>query len=136
MDAIRQYSSKGTILGICGGYQMLGNSLSDPSGVEGSFDKIEGMRLLDVDTLFEEEKITTRVKAHSINMRTSNVNTYGYEIHMGKCSYGEKAKPLFEIYNRNGDNTSSFEEQLMKVEMYWVHIFMEYLMVQNLESIS
>ena len=87
----------------------MGNSLSDPSGVEGSLDKVEGMKLLDIDTLFEEEKITTRVKARSINMKTSNVKTYGYEIHMGKCSYGEKAKPLFEIYDRNGDITSSFD---------------------------
>ncbi len=109
MDVIKKYSIKGTILGICGGYQMMGNSLSDPSGVEGSLDKVEGMKLLDIDTLFEEEKITTRVKARSINMKTSNVKTYGYEIHMGKCSYGEKAKPLFEIYDRNGDITSSFD---------------------------
>ncbi|MBW9150667.1 cobyric acid synthase [Clostridium estertheticum] len=109
MDAVKKYSNKGTILGICGGYQMLGNSLSDPHGVEGSFDKVEGMKLLDIDTLFEDEKITTRVKARSINMKTSNVKTYGYEIHMGKCSYGQKAKPLFEIYDRNGENTLSFD---------------------------
>jgi len=117
LDAIKQYSIEGNMLGICGGYQMLGNSLKDPEGVEGSIDKIEGMKLLDIDTVFENEKITTRVKARSINMRTSNIiETYGYEIHMGKCSYGHEAKPLFEIYNRSGEelspiggNTSSFD---------------------------
>ena len=102
-DAIKQYSKKGNILGICGGYQMLGNSLSDPEGLEGSFGKIEGMKLLDIDTVFENEKITTRVKAKSINM---GVETYGYEIHMGKCIYGNKAETLFEIYDRKGGSPS------------------------------
>jgi len=105
IEAIKEYSIKGIILGICGGYQMLGNSLHDPSGIEGSFNKIEGMKLLDIDTVFENEKITTRVKAHSINMR--GINAYGYEIHMGRCIYGHKAEPLFQIYNRNGKQTSS-----------------------------
>ncbi|HEY8890030.1 MAG TPA: cobyric acid synthase [Clostridium sp.] len=112
-DAIKKYSFDGNILGICGGYQMLGNSLSDPEGLEGSFEKIEGMKLLDIDTVFENEKITTRVKAKSINM---GVETYGYEIHMGKCIYGNKAETLFEIYDRKGgspslegDNISSFD---------------------------
>ena len=79
---------------------MLGNSLNDPHGVETNLEKIEGMKLLDIDTVFEEEKITTRVKARSINM---NIDVYGYEIHMGNCKYGHKAKPLFEIYEKNGE---------------------------------
>src|SRR5665647_447173 len=121
-EAIKQYSIEGIILGICGGYQMLGNSLYDPKSVEGSFDKIRGMKLLDIDTVFEDEKITTRVKARSVNMRAINeacnekdklaktlnisIEVYGYEIHMGKCIYGHKAKPLFEIYDRNGESPS------------------------------
>ena len=121
-EAIKQYSIEGIILGICGGYQMLGNSLYDPKSVEGSFDKIDGLKLLDIDTVFEDEKITTRVKARSVSIRAINevcnrkdkltkprnisIEVYGYEIHMGKCSYGHKAKPLFEIYDRNGERSS------------------------------
>ena len=103
-EAIKQYSVEGNILGICGGYQMLGNSLNDPHGVESNFKKTEGMKLLDIDTIFQDEKITTRVKARSTNMSSE---VYGYEIHMGICKYGHKAKPLFEIYDRNGEETSS-----------------------------
>ena len=127
-EAIVQYSMDGNILGICGGYQMLGNSLNDPYEVETNLGKIEGMKLLDIDTVFEQEKITTRVKARSINMRAINevtincidsakdnlesygkisIEAYGYEIHMGICKYGHKAKPLFEIYDKNGEITSS-----------------------------
>ena len=99
-DAIVKYSIEGNILGICGGYQMLGNSLNDPQGVETNLEKIEGMKLLDIDTVFQDEKITTRVKARSIN---KSMDVYGYEIHMGICKYGHNAKPLFEIYERSGE---------------------------------
>lgn len=102
-DAIIKYSMGGKILGICGGYQMLGNSLNDPEGVESNLKKTEGLKLLDIDTVFEGEKITTRVKAHSDNL---DVDVYGYEIHMGICKYGHKAKPLFEIYEKSSDSSS------------------------------
>jgi len=124
-EAIVQYSMDGRILGICGGYQMLGNSLNDPHGVETNLEKTEGMKLLDIDTVFEKEKITTRVKARSTNMKVintvsgekdnlesssnTNIEVYGYEIHMGICKYGHKAKPLFEIYDKNGQDTSSLD---------------------------
>lgn len=124
-EAIKEYSIEGTILGICGGYQMLGSSLSDPHGVETNSEEIEGMKLLDIDTIFEKEKITTRVKASSIDISSIKVvnsekdklescsdislEVYGYEIHMGICKYGHKSKPLFEIYDKNGQNTSSLD---------------------------
>ncbi|MGV8982863.1 cobyric acid synthase [Clostridium sp.] len=115
-DAIVKYSMVGNVLGICGGYQMLGNTLYDPEGVETNLEKIDGMKLLDIDTVFQGEKITTRVKARSINMKAihaanseknnlansnNNIEVYGYEIHMGICKYGHNAKPLFEIYDKN-----------------------------------
>jgi len=102
-EAIVKYSIEGNILGICGGYQMLGNSLNDPQGVESNLEKIEGMKLLDIDTTFQGEKITTRVKARGIDM---SVDVYGYEIHMGICKYGHRAKPLFKIYENNGGHSS------------------------------
>ena len=121
-EVIIKYSKEGNLLGICGGYQMLGNSLNDPYGVETNLEKIEGMKLLDIDTVFEEEKVTTRVKARSINMRTidalrsekddlkvhsnKSIEAYGYEIHMGICKYGHNVKPLFEIYDKNGESFS------------------------------
>lgn len=60
---IREYSKTGIVIGICGGYQMLGNSIEDPYGVETSMLRTEGMKLLDIDTTFEKEKVTTRVRA-------------------------------------------------------------------------
>ena len=131
-EFIIKYSKEGNILGICGGYQMLGNSLNDPYGVETNLEKIEGMKLLDIDTVFEEEKITTRVKARSINMRDTNaahsekddleshsnisIEAYGYEIHMGICKYGHNSKPLFEIYDKNDQHSFAEDKATLSLD--------------------
>lgn len=97
-EIIKNYSKQGMLMGICGGYQMLGNILKDPYGVESNCEETKGMGLLDVDTVFEKEKVTTRVKA-----KGHECDIYGYEIHMGICTYGENAKPMFSIYDCNGE---------------------------------
>jgi adenosylcobyric acid synthase len=97
---IKQYSKRGRIIGICGGYQMLGVSIIDPYLVETELGKIEGMALMDINTSFENEKVTTRVKAKGI---MDSISVYGYEIHMGISSYGKKSRPLFKIVEKNGE---------------------------------
>ncbi|MCY6372179.1 cobyric acid synthase [Clostridium ganghwense] len=97
---IKEYSKDNMLIGICGGYQMLGKILQDTYGVETDLKEIEGMNLLDVETVFEEEKVTTRVEAEC---KLFNKKAYGYEIHMGICTYGENAEPLFIIKDKNGE---------------------------------
>ena len=101
-DLIKEYSNIGNIIGICGGYQMLGRWIKDPYGVETDEKEIEGMNLLDIGTVFNEEKTTTRIEAETIGLK-GNMKVYGYEIHMGICEYGDKAKKLFEIVDKNGE---------------------------------
>lgn len=100
-ECIMKYSKEGNIIGICGGFQMLGKTIKDPYGVETNLNEIEGMKLLDIETVFEKEKVTTRVEAQN------NVygKVYGYEIHMGICTYGKDSSPLFTITNKNGERT-------------------------------
>ena len=108
-QCVKEYSKTGMVLGICGGYQMLGMCIKDPFEVETSQKEIEGMKLLDVETVFEKEKVTTRVQAvlqGKAMVSEEAANVYGYEIHMGVCSYGKKAKPLFNIVNKNGEEVS------------------------------
>lgn len=112
-NIIKDYSREGLVVGICGGYQILGKVLKDPYEVETDVKETEGMGLLDIETVFEQEKVTTRVNAKSIesfdiykdeNTRENrSLNVYGYEIHMGICKYGENAKPLFKIVDKNGE---------------------------------
>lgn len=95
--AIKQRAAKGKIiLGICGGYQMLGEILSDPNHVEAS-GSMEGMGLLPIATVFEEAKVRTRVSGHINNLEgefalLSGVPIEGYEIHMGISTVTEPEK--------------------------------------------
>lgn len=87
--AVLKLASRGTpIMGICGGYQMLGRKLSDPLGVEGG-GSLDGMGLLDTTTVFSPEKTTTRTACSFPECRglfapLSGCPLEGYEIHMGQ----------------------------------------------------
>jgi len=77
------------ILGICGGYQMLGRAICDPLGVESDATQVEGLGLLPVVTTFEAEKQTVRATARVIATQglfaqAGGVEIQGYEIHMGR----------------------------------------------------
>jgi adenosylcobyric acid synthase len=95
------------VVGICGGYQMLGMTIRDSHGVEGTGGKQEGLGLLPIDTMFEESKTTHQVRAHAA-ARTGfaatleGIDIVGYEIHMGQTSLRSGGQPLFETH-RLGD---------------------------------
>ena len=80
------------VFGICGGYQMLGNSVSDPDGVESAeVDRIAGMALLDMDTTFRGQKVQRQTDGtfSGVGGMLSGLNGMdytGYEIHMGESS--------------------------------------------------
>ena len=82
------------IFGVCGGYQMLGDTLSDPNHVEAG-GQINGMGLLPMDTIFEESKVRTRVSGKFQNIggilsNLTGVELEGYEIHMGESRLKER----------------------------------------------
>ena len=93
VDSIRRAYDRGTeIIGICGGYQMLGRRIEDPHGTESGHRSIEGIGLLNIDTLFGSEKKTCRVEAEIVGSAECGVRSAewkgneilkGYEIHMG-----------------------------------------------------
>jgi adenosylcobyric acid synthase len=79
------------VLGLCGGYQMLGKSVSDPDGIEGAAGETPGLRLLDVTTDMTPEKSLTRVKAvHEATKQPIDA----YEIHIGRTEGGDRARPF------------------------------------------
>jgi len=90
-EAVKKLASAGTpIIGICGGYQMLGRSLSDPDNVEEG-GEMHGMALLPVETVFEQKKVRTRVHGRILPLRgafspLSGSVISGYEIHMGRTT--------------------------------------------------
>jgi len=81
------YDQGAVVVGICGGYQMLGRRLSNPNRVENDWDSATGLCLLDVETIFETEKQTYQLRAEvvddSIAPGTLGQLVTGYEIHVG-----------------------------------------------------
>ena len=100
--AILKKAAAGTIIfGICGGYQMLGESISDPIGVEAG-GSVKGMGLLPINTVFQGSKTRTRVtgifhQPEGILKSLAGVPLEGYEIHMGETTLKPEARPLAVI---------------------------------------
>ncbi|MGM0446338.1 MAG: cobyric acid synthase, partial [Bacillota bacterium] len=97
------------VIGICGGYQMLGDKLIDPNLTEGETKQIDGLGLLDIETRFSEGKNTYQIKADinqspSLSYKLKETEIEGYEIHMGESILGNKASPMFNIKLRSGYN--------------------------------
>ncbi|MEN0052087.1 MAG: cobyric acid synthase [Mucilaginibacter sp.] len=90
-DAIREaYSMGKTIIGICGGYQMLGESIADPHHVESNIAETAGLGLLPVTTILQAEKTTRQSFFKYQHLEGTCI---GYEIHMGE-TYAAETKPL------------------------------------------
>ncbi|MFU8883086.1 MAG: cobyric acid synthase [Rhodobacterales bacterium] len=87
----------GHVLGICGGYQMLGHSVSDPDGIEGPAGETPGLGLLDIRTLMTPDKRLSRVSATHAG---SGLNVTGYEIHIGRSEGPDCARPFAHIDDR------------------------------------
>lgn len=94
------------IVGICGGYQMLGNLLKDPMHTESAITEMPGLGLLDIETEFEAEKTTTQVEGVIQSSKLSGLKNVvkGYEIHMGLTTLGEQVEPLVDIQTRLEEN--------------------------------
>lgn len=105
--AVKKCVSAGTpIFGVCGGYQMLGQKVSDPEHVEAG-GELRGMGLLDMETVFHKEKTRTRIKGkiHSVNgffSCLSGAAFEGYEIHMGRTQTREDALATLEDGRMDG----------------------------------
>jgi len=103
---VAYYKSGGTVVGLCGGYQMLGLRVTDPHGVESRLDAVSGLGLLDMDTEMFPEKITSQVDAvfldHGGFSFRNAEHLLGYEIHMGRSVSQGSAQPLFRIIRRGG----------------------------------
>lgn len=94
----------GHIVGICGGYQMLGRAVRDPDGIEGNVTEAEGLGLLDIETVMEPEKTVRNVTAHSIRFGTP---LSGYEIHLGRTSGPDCLRPSAVINGADDGATSA-----------------------------
>jgi adenosylcobyric acid synthase len=104
-EAIQHYAaSGGTVLGICGGYQMLGQMIADPEGIEGQAGRYQGLNLLPIKTVITGQKIARQRQVTS-NFPQMGLPVNGFEIHQGRSRIempGTDSKafqPLFDDIN-------------------------------------
>jgi adenosylcobyric acid synthase len=106
--AVKKLAGEGVpVIGVCGGYQMLGESLHDPNGVEGG-GSMRGMELLPVATTFAAHKTRARVGATVGRIEgffscLRNAEFAGYEIHMGVGERGPAAAPFSRLRRAGGE---------------------------------
>ena len=94
IDLLAHVRRGGRVLGICGGYQMLGRVVRDPDGIEGTPGESEGLGLLDVETVMTPEKRLCETGAVHVG---SGQAFRGYEIHIGRTEGADRARPFVRI---------------------------------------
>jgi adenosylcobyric acid synthase len=90
----------GAVVGLCGGYQLLGTRISDPLGVEGAGGDEPGLGLLPIMTVFSAEKRTVQIEARAHVPWAPDAPIQGYEIHMGRTTVPDYALALATITRR------------------------------------
>ena len=94
----------GRVLGLCGGYQMLGRSIADPDGIEGPPGVVAGLGLLAVDTVLTADKVTRPASGVEV---ASGLPVTGYEIHLGRTDGPDCARPFAMLAGRPDGATSA-----------------------------
>jgi adenosylcobyric acid synthase len=112
----------GFVIGICGGYQMLGQLISDPFKVETNRKSIAGLGLLDVETTIEKGKVTSQVKAKLFQKdllpwKTGKI--IGYEIHMGRTNRKNNTSPVLTIVKKENENVWIEDGAISKDGKVW-----------------
>lgn len=127
---IRKFAEDGVVFGICGGYQMLGESIEDPLGLEEG-EGIRGMELLPIQTVLQEEKTTAQVQGYFSGIKgifsgLAGMEFYGYEIHMGESrqlTAGETA----DAGETLGYLQRAREEERISEGIYTEHVYGSYV---------
>jgi adenosylcobyric acid synthase len=87
----------GSVLGLCGGYQLLGRTIADPHGSDGKAGRTDALGLLDVETTMSADKTTRPAQGRHC---ASGAAIEGYEIHLGESRGGDCARPMLTIDGR------------------------------------
>ncbi|MAN46671.1 MAG: cobyric acid synthase [Alphaproteobacteria bacterium] len=93
-DIIAHARTGGRVLGICGGYQMLGRQIIDATGADGHVGQAPGLDLLDVETQMSADK---QVQVTDGTCALTSCAVTGYEIHMGKTAGPDTGRPMFSL---------------------------------------
>ena len=100
----------GRILGLCGGYQMLGRRIADPNGTEGEPRAVDGLGFLDCETVLDGDKTLQEVTGHCVER---GAPFRGYEMHIGRTTGPDLTRPLLRFENGQEDGAASADGRVM-----------------------
>ena len=104
IDILAHRRRGGCVLGLCGGFQMMGRTISDPHGLEGPPGTVDGLGLLEVDTVLVDPKTVGQVTGETV---PDGIRFSGYEIHMGRTEGPDIARPLHRLADGRADGARS-----------------------------
>ncbi len=113
-DLLAHRKRGGHVVGICGGFQMLGRIVRDPQRIEGNVTEAEGLGLLDIETVMEPEKTVRNVSARSVPF---DLPLAGYEIHLGRTTGPDTLRPS-AVINGVDDGAISADGKVMGTYMH------------------
>jgi adenosylcobyric acid synthase len=125
-NAVRALSARGVpVVGLCGGYQMMGRNVSDPAGLEGNAREVPGLGLLPVSTWMEPSKVTRTLSGRVAAMggflaRVPGARVEGYEIHMGRTALESGAAGLFILEDGTVDGAVAAEGRIWGTYLHGV----------------
>jgi adenosylcobyric acid synthase len=100
----------GLVLGLCGGYQMLGRRIGDPNGTEGEACSVEGLGFLDCETILDGDKALEEVEGFCVDRGTP---FKGYEMHIGRTSGPDLGRPVLRFADGRKDGAVSADGRVM-----------------------
>jgi len=109
IDLLAHHRRGGHILGLCGGYQMLGRWIDDPHGIEGPAGRVAGLALLDIETVLTAEKRLAQATGQSVD----GVPFRGYEMHMGRTTGPATSRPLLRLSSGRLDGAGSADGSVL-----------------------
>ncbi len=110
IDIFAHVHRGGMVVGLCGGFQMLGRRIADPDGIEGPAGEAPGLGLLDIETTMAGEKVLGVASGVEV---ASGEAVQGYEMHMGETTGGDLARPWLALADGRFDGAVSAERRIM-----------------------
>ena len=117
IDILAHHRRGGLVVGLCGGYQMLGRTLSDPDGIEGPASTADGLGLLDVETIMGGSK--SLIETTGVEHLTGEP-VQGYEMHIGKTTGTDTVRPWITLDGARPDGAISKDGRVMAAYMHGV----------------
>ena len=117
IDIAAHHRRGGLVVGLCGGYQMLGTRVADPDGIEGPPGDAAGLGLLDVETVIGGDKSLFEVTGTE---RLTGAAVSGYEMHMGRTTGADTARPWVSFADGRTDGAVSKEGRVMAAYLHGI----------------